>query len=43
MLASSVRKNQNAGGIMQLGCIAVDELHMMGDASRGYLLEILIM
>jgi len=29
-------------GIGTVGCVAVDELHMMGDGHRGYQLEILV-
>jgi DNA polymerase theta len=29
-------------GVSSVGCVVVDELHMMGDAHRGFLLEILI-
>ena len=42
MLSSPISKKNQGFGIMQLGCVVVDELHMMGDCSRGYLLEILI-
>ena len=34
-------KNKNIG-ILNVGCVVIDELHMMGDPHRGYLLEILI-
>ena len=32
----------SSGQIFQLGCVVVDEMHVIGDASRGYNLEILI-
>ena len=31
-----------AGQIDRLGCVAIDELHVLGDFDRGYILEILV-
>lgn len=31
-----------SGQIFQLGCVIIDEMHVIGDASRGYNLEILV-
>ena len=31
-----------AGNLSKLGILVVDELHMVGDAHRGYLLELLL-
>ena len=38
------KKSTSTSGttILSLGCIVIDELHMMGDGHRGYLLEILV-
>jgi DNA polymerase theta len=32
----------SSGQIFQLGCVIIDEMHVIGDASRGYNLEILV-
>ena len=40
--SSNSSNSSNNTSILSLGCVVIDEMHMMGDASRGYLLEILV-
>ena len=37
-----VNRMLEEGSLDQLTCVVVDELHMLGDSSRGYLLELLL-
>ena len=30
------------GGVAQLGALVLDEMHMIGDAHRGYIMELLV-
>jgi len=39
---SLINRLMEEGKISLLGCLVVDEMHMIGDASRGYLLELLL-
>lgn len=39
---SLVNRMLEEGTLDALGCIVVDELHLLGDPSRGYLLELLL-
>ena len=39
---SLVNRLLEEGGMSQLGTVVVDELHMIGDSHRGYLLELLL-
>jgi DNA polymerase theta len=39
---SLVNKMLEDDTLGQLGCVVVDELHMVGDDDRGYLLELLL-
>ncbi len=37
-----VNRMLESGSLEKLGIVVVDELHMLGDPSRGYLLELLL-
>ena len=39
---SIVNRMLEDGSLSDLGCVVVDELHLLGDPSRGYLLELLL-
>ena len=39
---SIVNRMLEDGSLADLGCVVVDELHLLGDPSRGYLLELLL-
>ena len=39
---SIVNRMMEKGELGEIGCVVVDEVHMVGDASRGYLLELLL-
>ena len=39
---SIVNRMLEEGSLPDLGCVVVDELHLLGDPSRGYLLELLL-
>ena len=39
---SIVNRMMEKGELGEIGCVVVDEVHMVGDSSRGYLLELLL-
>lgn len=39
---SLINRLMEEGGLPSLGAVVVDELHLLGDPHRGYLLELLL-
>ena len=42
VLMKKIFRLMEEGELHTVGCIVVDELHLLGDPSRGYLLELLL-